>query len=131
MPETWIEKNQLTKTGIDIEQQEVSFLGLASQLGYNVVTISPLMSGLMMQVPLPSAVTKANYVAAKHLNLVRSLPFESILTTVFGAKTNRHLKINLTTTYLDMVTQTDLEELVFSSTTRKQTPEKMMSEQEM
>ena len=96
---------------------------VASALGYNLIAVSPLLSGLLMQVPLPTNFTKANYLGAKHLNYARSLPYECVKSVVFGAKNNRHLKTNLTICYLDRMKPEDFEELFFTSTTRKQMPE--------
>ena len=98
MPECFVEKTQI------INEEKVSSLEAASRLGLNVIGTSPFMQGLMLQVPLPTYLTKANYQGAKHLNFVRSLPYKSLKSVIFGAKNNRHVKTNLTTCYLDKYT---------------------------
>jgi hypothetical protein len=92
-------------------------------LGYNFIATSPLMSGLMMQVPLSTFYAKANYLGAKHLNFVRSLPYACVKSAVFGARNNRHLKTNLSIAYLNKMESSDYEELFINSTKRKQIPE--------
>jgi hypothetical protein len=121
MPETFQEKYQaVTETSL----KEVTFLGAADKLGFNVVGVSPLMSGLLAQTPLPTSLAKTSYLVPKHLNLIRSLPFESILTVVYGARVNRHVKINLATSYAPHVPTAELDAFLRASRTRKQEPEK-------
>jgi hypothetical protein len=96
---------------------------VASMLGYNWIATSPFLSGLMMQVPLPTQYAKANYMGAKHLNFVRSLPYSCLKSVAFGAKNNRHLKTNLTVAYLNKMEAEDYEEMFLNSATRKQVPE--------
>lgn len=121
MPETFQEKYQALSEG---GMREVSFLHAADRLGFNVVGVSPLMSGLLAQTPLPTSLAKTSYLVPKHLNLLRSLPFDSILTVVYGAKVNRHVKINLATSYAPHVPTAELNTFLRSSQTRKQEPEK-------
>ncbi len=52
-----------------------------------------------------------NYNGAKQLNLLRSMPFNSLKTCLFGAKNNRHLKTNLMTVYGDKLTENEVEDL--------------------
>lgn len=113
MPEAFIEKNQMDK----------SLLGQADALNMNVFSVSPFLSGLLLQVPISTRFAKANYLPPKHLNLIRSLPYKSIKSVIFGAKKNRHLKINLTLPYMERMTKDDIEGLFYSSSTRKQEKE--------
>ena len=123
MPEAFLEKYQFLNSENEPELNEVSILKATSELGYNFVAVSPFMSGLTLQVPLPTSLTKANYIPSKQLNLIRSLPYESLLSVCFGAKKNRHLKINLNTCYLDLMQQGDFDELFFNSLKREQAHE--------
>lgn len=125
MPESFIEKNQFKTIKDSQKRKATQFLRLIDELGYNFVGISPFMSGLMCQVPISTSIAQANYLMAKHLNVMRSLPFGSVLSTVFGARNNRHLKTNLSVCYLDFVKEGDFEEsdfenMILYSTTRKQ-----------
>lgn len=104
-------------------------MSVAESLNFNIFAVSPLLSGLMMQVPISSRFAKANYLAPKHLNLIRSLPYSSVKTVFFGASNNRHLKINLSLPYTERMCEQDVEELIFTSSTRKQKPE--IEEQEI
>ena len=78
---------------------------------------------------MSSRFAKANYLAAKHLNFIRSLPFDCVKSVLFGALNNRHLKINLSLPYIEKMKEQEVEEMVFTSSTRKQQPE--TSEQEL
>ena len=113
MPEAFIEKNQAEK----------SILGQADALNMNVFAVSPFLSGLLLQVPISTRFAKANYLPPKHLNLIRSLPYKSLKSVIFGARKNRHLKINLTLPYMEKMTKKDIEDLLYSSSTRKQEKE--------
>lgn len=99
------------------------FLNVADSLGFNVFATSPLLSGLMMQVPISSRFAKANYLAPKHLNFIRSLPFDCVKSVIFGALNNRHLKLNLSLPYTERMQEKDVEEMIFTSSSRKQQPE--------
>ena len=44
----------------------------------NVFIISPLMHGMMLQVPLPTTIFNNSYLAPKHINFARSLPYSNI-----------------------------------------------------
>ena len=123
MPEAFIEKNHYFPVPNSNELSENSVLYVAQELGYNVVTVSPFMSGFLAQVPLSSSLTKSNYMFAKHLNFIRSLPYSSILTTVFSAKVNRHLKSNLSVCYQDLISREELDIFLNETSARKQRPE--------
>lgn len=115
-PEGFIEKYQR------VGNEEVSFLKAAELLKINVFGISPFCSGLTANLPLPTNLTRANYLAAKHLNLLRSLPYESLKSVVFGAKNNRHVKINLSVSRCEFMTDFDIQDLILESKRRKQEP---------
>lgn len=89
MPEVFIEKFQKNK------KENQSFLKVAEDLEMNVLLTSPFCSGLTLNLPLPTHLTKINYLAGKHLNFIRSLPYKSLKSVIFEAKNNRHVKINL------------------------------------
>jgi hypothetical protein len=72
-----------------------SFLDLAEQLKVNVVSNSPLLSGTLINVPLPASLLKCNNNGAKHLQLIRSIPSKALVSTLIGQKLNRHVKKNL------------------------------------
>ncbi|CAK80842.1 unnamed protein product (macronuclear) [Paramecium tetraurelia] len=75
--------------------ENTQILTVARQLNVNLVISSPLMGGTLMQVPLPSDIFKCQFLGAKHLQFLRSIPAESIKTILIGQKANRHTKQNL------------------------------------
>ena len=48
-----------------------------------------------MQTPLPADIFNVRYISGKHVNFVRSLPFDCIKSVLVGMKRNRHVKMNL------------------------------------
>lgn len=72
-----------------------SFLNVAEELKLNVVSNSPLLSGSLINIPLPSNLLKCNNNGAKHLQLIRSIPSKALVCTLIGQKLNRHVKKNL------------------------------------
>lgn len=85
MPEIFAEKNQ----------EFGSFLETAERLKVNVVSSSPLLSGTLINIPLPANKLSCRYNGAKHLQLIRSIPSPALVTTLIGHKRSRHLKKNL------------------------------------
>ena len=85
MPEIFAEKNQ----------EFGSFLETAEALKINVVSVSPLLSGTLINIPLPTNKLSCRHNGAKHLQLIRSIPSSSLVTTLIGQKSNRHVKKNL------------------------------------
>ena len=117
MPEIFIEKNQT------FEEKNASLLSAAEKLKLNIFATSSFCSGLTSNLPLSTHLTKNNYLGAKHLNFLRSFPFKSLKTNIFGAKNNRHVKTNLNVVYSEMMIQDEIEEMLFSLSSRKQKPE--------
>jgi len=98
MPESFIEKYQfetITDEDGTSKEEKISTLKLADKLGLNVFTTSPLLGGYLMQTPLPADIFHVRYIAGKHMNFVRSLPFKCIKSVLVGMKRNRHVKMNL------------------------------------
>jgi hypothetical protein len=68
---------------------------LAEELKLNVVSNSPLLSGSLINIPMPDNLLKCNNNGAKHLQLIRSIPSKALVCTLVGQKLNRHVKKNL------------------------------------
>lgn len=117
MPEIFLQKNQT------FENEEISLLTATEKLNFNLFATSSFCSGLATNLPMSTNLTKNNYLGAKHLNFLRSFPFKSLKTNIFGAKNNRHVKTNLNVVYSEMMTKDEIEEMLFSLSTRKQTQE--------
>jgi hypothetical protein len=61
----------------------------------NVVSCSPLLSGSLINIPMPANQLKCNNNGAKHLQLIRSIPSRALVSTLIGQKLNRHVKKNM------------------------------------
>jgi aryl-alcohol dehydrogenase-like predicted oxidoreductase len=79
MPEAFAEHWQTTSKGENKELQEVPLLTSARLNRINVFSSSPLLQGSIIQVPLPTDIFKCNYLGAKHLQFVRSIPAEALI----------------------------------------------------
>lgn len=60
-----------------------------------MVSNSPLLSGTLINIPMPASLLKCNNNGAKHLQLMRSIPSKALVCTLIGHKKNRHVKKNL------------------------------------
>ena len=62
----------------------------------NLVTSQPLLQGLTAKIPLSKfAVPNVYNLASRHLQLIRSIPSKSLLTTLVGMKQRDHVSANL------------------------------------
>lgn len=78
MPEAFSEIwQEITNEKNEIEM--VRLLSAARMLKINVISSSPLLQGTLMQLPLPTDVFKCMNLGAKHLQFVRSIPAESLI----------------------------------------------------
>lgn len=130
MPESFIEKTQmqdptspptegLTTTPFE---NSISTLKLAEKLGLNVIATSPLMGGYLMGTPLPADVFNVRYIAGKHVNFARSLPFDCIKSIVVGMKRNRHVKMNLQVAHYDKAETIAMDEFLVTPRVRVEEP---------
>lgn len=77
MPEAFAESFQeITENGVKTKER---MLTVARKLKVNVISCSPLLQGTMMQLPMPSEIFKCSNLGAKHLQFVRSIPAESLV----------------------------------------------------
>lgn len=79
----------------DEYKEKKSFLNVAEALKLNVISNSPLLSGSLINVPMPASLLKCSNNGAKHLQLIRSVPSPALVSTLVGQKTNRHVRKNL------------------------------------
>jgi len=79
----------------DKYKNDRSFLDNASEFPINVISNSPILSGTLINIPMPASLLKCNNNGAKHLQLVRSIPSKALVSTLVGHKKNRHVKKNL------------------------------------
>ena len=66
------------------EDERMELLKAARLLEINVVTSSPLMQGVMNDVPLPDNVFKFKDNGARHLQFTRSIPAKSLISTLLN-----------------------------------------------
>lgn len=79
----------------DKHQDSLSLMEAAEKLSVNVISNSPLLSGSLINVPLSTKNLKCDFNGAKHLQLIRSVPSLSLISTLVGQKQNRHVRTNL------------------------------------
>ncbi|KAM3131576.1 hypothetical protein pb186bvf_016360 [Paramecium bursaria] len=115
MPEAFLEDWQRYK------EEQTQILSVARFLKINLVISSPLMGGTMTQVPMPDSL-RCQYLGAKHIQFVRSIPAEAIKTILVGQKANRHTKQNLEVIHTQPLSPDEFWELLRPSK-RKQQPE--------
>jgi hypothetical protein len=70
-------------------------LDIAEEYNLNVISNSPLLSGSLINIPMPADLLKCSNNGAKHLQLIRSIPSKALVSTLVGQKLNRHVKKNL------------------------------------
>ena len=84
MPEAFAEQFQeITENGV---QKKERLLTVARKHKINVISCSPLLQGTMIQLPMPSEIFKCRNVGAKHLQFVRSIPAESLISNILFYK---------------------------------------------
>lgn len=134
MPEIFCENYHNSLIEKDTSDK-ISFLQLMSELELNFFSISPLMNGLMSQVPLPTSIFNASYLVPKHLNFIRSLPYSALKVIIFienknksvivGMKNNRHVKINCTLGYTIPVEADEIQSYIELIELRTDQPEQL------
>lgn len=93
-PEAFIEKYQ---SFADQEKgvTAVTLTAACSALGVNLISCSPLMQGYIVNLPLENVLFNVKNNSAKHLQLIRSVPAESLKCTLVGMKSITNIKTNL------------------------------------
>lgn len=121
MPEAFLEIFQeYTENGVRQKERTVS---LARKLKVNLISCSPLLQGTLMQLPMPSEIFKCKNLGAKHLQFIRSIPAESLLSTLVGQKKNRHTKMNLEIIGYPPLTPEEFWSFLIPPNVRKPTPD--------
>jgi hypothetical protein len=93
-PEAFVEKYQNfsdTEKGVT----PVTLTAACSALKINLISSSPLMQGYLLNLPLENNVFNVKHNSAKHLQLIRSIPAESLKSTLVGMKSLTNIKRNL------------------------------------
>jgi hypothetical protein len=92
MPEAFVHKWQ------EQEGSNEVLLNTAKQLQVNVISSSPLLQGQILEIPLSKSKLGVEPYAKRHLQLVRSIPSDSLKSTFVGMKSPRNVTINLKVT---------------------------------
>ena len=98
MPEAFIHMWQ------EYKGTEHIFLNVAKELGINVIVSSPLLQGKIIDLKLSKTMTGIDLQACKHLQLIRSIPSQSIKSVLVGMKNPRNVMQNLQLPYVETLT---------------------------
>jgi len=101
MPEAFVQPWQSYKGKDEI------FLNVAKDLGINVVTSSPLLQSKILELKLSKSMLGVETQAAKHLQLIRSIPSSSIKSVLVGMKNPRNVTMNLQLGKIDPLEKED------------------------
>ncbi|CAG9314966.1 unnamed protein product [Blepharisma stoltei] len=88
MPEAFVYRWQM------IEGSEHILLNVAKKLRINIMVSSPLLQGKILELKLSRSMLGIELQAAKHVQLIRSIPSESIKSVLIGMKTPRNVTMN-------------------------------------
>lgn len=92
-PEAFVESYQSFKK--DDKVTTATLTAVCSELKVNLISSSPLLQGYLINLPLENSLFNVKYNSAKHLQLIRSIPAESLKSTLVGMKQQANLKQNL------------------------------------
>lgn len=84
----------------------------------NLISSSPLLQGLLIDMPLENKIG-LKYNPSKHLQIIRSIPAESLKSTLVGMKSQAHIKCNLEILKVPRLTPLEFYELL---TPKKRSP---------
>ena len=117
-PEAFVEKYQ-NFTDPEKGVAPVTLTAACSALKINLVSSSPLMQGYIINLPLENALFNVKNNAAKHLQLIRSIPAECLKSTLVGMKSAANIKTNLEVVSKPPLTSTQFYEILAP---KKRTP---------
>jgi aryl-alcohol dehydrogenase-like predicted oxidoreductase len=101
MPEAFVQKWQ------EHENSTTYFLNVAKHHNINVITSSPLLQGKLLDLKLSKTMLNVEPQGAKHIQLVRSIPSDSIKTVLVGMKNPRNVTQNIQLAYSEPLTKED------------------------
>jgi aryl-alcohol dehydrogenase-like predicted oxidoreductase len=95
MPEAIVEQWQLFEDKDKVSKNK-ALVQCCADLGLNLITSQPLVQGMATNIPLSRiAVPEVYNLSARHLQIMRSIPSKSVLSTVVGMKEQDHVRQNL------------------------------------
>ena len=93
-PEILLKWQEYEKDGV---KKDVRVIDIAEAENLNIVSCSPLFQGRVTNLPFQSKnLNYLEHLSAQHLQLIRSFPSPSLLTTLVGMTEEDHVKQNLT-----------------------------------
>jgi len=93
-PEAFVENYQ-NFTHFEKGVIPTTLTAVCAELKINLISSSPLMQGYMINLPLENSIFNVKNNATKHLQLIRSIPAESLKCTLVGMKAQANIKTNL------------------------------------
>lgn len=108
MPEAFVEDNQY------IEQNPCFLVQAADHFKINLMAVQPLYHGLLSHTPLPTSQLLSKHLHVKHINLIRSLPYDAIKSVTVGMHKNRHVKLNLGIGQIPKATPENIENVLLT-----------------
>lgn len=95
MPEALVEQWQAIEDSNAVSKNK-ALVQACAELELNLVTSQPLVQGLAATIPLSRVAVPGIYnLTARHLQMLRSIPSKSVLSTVVGMKEPDHVRQNL------------------------------------
>ncbi len=87
-PEAFVEKYQT------YNNTNTTLTAACNELKINLISCSPLMQGYIVNLPLENVVFNMKNNSSKHLQLMRSIPADSLKSTLVGMKSLGNIKMN-------------------------------------
>jgi len=95
MPEAFCEPWQQFEDKDGVERQKM-LVAACGELGLNVISSQPLIQGMATDIALSrDGIPSVYNQAARHLQLLRSIPTKSLFSTLVGMKETEHVRANL------------------------------------
>ena len=93
-PEAFVENYQNYKKE-DGAVTAVTLTAVCNALKINMISSSPLMQGYIINLPLENNLFNVKNLSAKHIQLIRSIPADSLKSTLIGMNNQVHIRTNL------------------------------------
>jgi hypothetical protein len=93
-PEAFVENYQNFKKD-DGVVTPVTLTAVCNALKINMISSSPLMQGYLINLPLENSLFNVKNLSAKHIQLIRSIPADSLKSTLVGMNNQVHIRSNL------------------------------------
>lgn len=92
---------------------------LCNHYKINLISSSPLLQGVLLNLPLENSLFKVKHNPSKHLQLIRSIPSEALKSTLVGMKSQINIKNNLEVSKVSPLSSKEFYEVL---SPKKRTP---------